>query len=389
MFILIVILAMFCLVFFLASISEDDRHSSHSSNENFSSTPSSLQIEEHFSNDKTSKKNNPFIYPDTKNYPRIHTYKVKGKNPATNRQKTTLRAAREGTPADVVGSETYLLPPYTLFIDKQSSFERPASEAQIEYAKDLDIPIPSSPSLADMKVLISRCLNEFEGDYISPELYTLAGENGTQVSLYDSTENGICAVFASSSNEICLSFFCYFVYCAIHGVWPITAPAYSSHKAVFDAFAQKYIDKSDLIDTIRSMSYAHIKYMRTHNCPDKRKLQNIQAFSLASDFLSEQLPQKTFSSWEQWKSVHGLSEQIQRQCRSYDRRISLSSVNPSTACATVHGTGGRYMTSLASCTCPDFQRRRKPCKHMYRLAYELREKSPEFETQKITTYYYL
>lgn len=90
MFILIVILAMFCLVFFLASISEDDRHSSHSSNENFSSTPSSLQIEEHFSNDKTSKKNNPFIYPDTKNYPRIHTYKVKGKNPATNRQKTTL-----------------------------------------------------------------------------------------------------------------------------------------------------------------------------------------------------------------------------------------------------------------------------------------------------------
>ena len=56
MFILIVILAMFCLVFFLASISEDDRHSSHSSNENFSSTPSSLQIEEHFSNDKTSKK---------------------------------------------------------------------------------------------------------------------------------------------------------------------------------------------------------------------------------------------------------------------------------------------------------------------------------------------
>lgn len=177
-----------------------------------------------------------------------------------------------------------MLPPYTLFIDEQSSFERPASEAQIEYAKDLDIPIPSSPSLADMKVLISRCLNEFEGDYISPELYTLAGENGTQVSLYDSTENGICAVFASSSNEVCLSFFCYFVYCAIHGVWPITAPAYSSHKAVFDAFAQKYIDKSDLIDTIRSMSYAHINICVHTTAQTKESFKISKPFLLPATF---------------------------------------------------------------------------------------------------------
>ena len=33
-------------------------------------------------------------------------------------------------------------------------------------------------------------------------------------------------------------------------------------------------------------------------------------------------------------------------------------------------TGECYEVTLDSCTCPDFKRRRKPCKHIYRLAYE-------------------
>ncbi|WP_410495784.1 SWIM zinc finger family protein [Cellulosilyticum sp. ST5] len=30
-----------------------------------------------------------------------------------------------------------------------------------------------------------------------------------------------------------------------------------------------------------------------------------------------------------------------------------------------------YMTTLEDCTCTDFKRRKRPCKHMYRLAVEL------------------
>ena len=30
--------------------------------------------------------------------------------------------------------------------------------------------------------------------------------------------------------------------------------------------------------------------------------------------------------------------------------------------------GGQYHTTLSGCTCPDFQKRKVPCKHMYYLA---------------------
>ena len=35
------------------------------------------------------------------------------------------------------------------------------------------------------------------------------------------------------------------------------------------------------------------------------------------------------------------------------------------------GRSGKYITTLESCQCGDFISRRLPCKHMYRLAYEL------------------
>lgn len=37
----------------------------------------------------------------------------------------------------------------------------------------------------------------------------------------------------------------------------------------------------------------------------------------------------------------------------------------------IGSTGQQYKVSLSSCTCPDFQHRHHPCKHMYRLAIEL------------------
>ena len=40
--------------------------------------------------------------------------------------------------------------------------------------------------------------------------------------------------------------------------------------------------------------------------------------------------------------------------------------------ATIHSkSGNEYKTTLESCTCTDFERRKSPCKHMYRLAAEI------------------
>lgn len=57
--------------------------------------------------------------------------------------------------------------------------------------------------------------------------------------------------------------------------------------------------------------------------------------------------------------------QLQRQQRALD--LKMISVNRDKKTGTIKD----YFVSLDKCTCVDFQKRRKPCKHMYRLAFEL------------------
>lgn len=46
-------------------------------------------------------------------------------------------------------------------------------------------------------------------------------------------------------------------------------------------------------------------------------------------------------------------------------------VNQDGGTADFFGHYGKYSASLFRCSCPDFRRQRKPCKHMYRLALEM------------------
>ena len=65
------------------------------------------------------------------------------------------------------------------------------------------------------------------------------------------------------------------------------------------------------------------------------------------------------------KSLHADYYQLQRQQRALDLKLdSIDVVNQT-------GKIKDYDVSLENCTCVDFERRRKPCKHMYRLAIEL------------------
>ncbi len=76
--------------------------------------------------------------------------------------------------------------------------------------------------------------------------------------------------------------------------------------------------------------------------------------------------------WAHWDlSIHQDSEQKQRQQRACAINYTPLSLDAIKGCATFRGTDSDYTTSLITCNCMDFQRHAFPCKHMYRLAYEL------------------
>ncbi len=71
--------------------------------------------------------------------------------------------------------------------------------------------------------------------------------------------------------------------------------------------------------------------------------------------------------WTDWPvEIHNDPEQIKRIDDSF--LTVLTNVNA--AEETAKAENG-YTTTLTKCTCGDFIKRHKPCKHMYRLAYEL------------------
>lgn len=76
-----------------------------------------------------------------------------------------------------------------------------------------------------------------------------------------------------------------------------------------------------------------------------------------------------FGNWD--SSIHENHEQIKRI--AYMQRIKPEnvSVNSAQKTAEIIGSSGSYDVSLDNCTCYDFQTRQLPCKHMYRLAFEL------------------
>ena len=70
--------------------------------------------------------------------------------------------------------------------------------------------------------------------------------------------------------------------------------------------------------------------------------------------------------------VNSEPEQIKRQKRAMTRHCKPLSINFDNKTGVFSASSsGTYQVTTTSCTCPDFIRRRKPCKHMYRLLDEL------------------
>lgn len=77
------------------------------------------------------------------------------------------------------------------------------------------------------------------------------------------------------------------------------------------------------------------------------------------------------TQWEQWNDIHQDPEQLKRQKSACKSEVSPVSIDFDDCSGVFHGSKTDYSTDLNECTCIDFSRRMLPCKHMYRLAYEL------------------
>lgn len=74
--------------------------------------------------------------------------------------------------------------------------------------------------------------------------------------------------------------------------------------------------------------------------------------------------------WKKWGAeIHTTSEQLDRQARAAQKDMTPISIEDDRGA--FRGSTKDYVTTLLICSCRDYALRRKPCKHIYRLAHEL------------------
>ena len=85
---------------------------------------------------------------------------------------------------------------------------------------------------------------------------------------------------------------------------------------------------------------------------------------------------------------HSRPEQQNRMDRAFEQKdkLIIQAYDTRYGIAKIQGTSlSKYLTSMQQCTCEDFWKRRKPCKHMYRLANWLDENPDTFKEMDYET----
>lgn len=77
----------------------------------------------------------------------------------------------------------------------------------------------------------------------------------------------------------------------------------------------------------------------------------------------------TFGNWEE--EIHNSELQKKRMISAASSSLTPLSVDYQEKTATFSGRHGVYQTTLNTCSCGDFLKRHLPCKHIYRLGYEI------------------
>lgn len=140
---------------------------------------------------------------------RYCTYKVRGKNPATNRQKTCYVLARDNADNDVIFSKTSFLPPYTVELA-----DRPPTEGQLQYAREHSLSLPASCT-ADDAAQISHGFPSIT-KLVSPDLIIFAGEQQIFISPYADVVYAVSATHYYLDSPDSLAFLIYVIYCVLN-----------------------------------------------------------------------------------------------------------------------------------------------------------------------------
>ena len=76
-------------------------------------------------------------------------------------------------------------------------------------------------------------------------------------------------------------------------------------------------------------------------------------------------------TWDMWANVHDNPDQKKRIESAAKAACTPILLDQTTCTGKFKGSSGNHTTALNKCSCVDFNRRKLPCKHMYRLAMEL------------------
>lgn len=77
-----------------------------------------------------------------------------------------------------------------------------------------------------------------------------------------------------------------------------------------------------------------------------------------------------FPGWHE--GIHGEPEQVKRQMPAMSGSLQPQDIDMNTKSCCFKGSAKTpYIVTLSKCTCVDFERRKLPCKHIYRLAHEV------------------
>lgn len=80
----------------------------------------------------------------------------------------------------------------------------------------------------------------------------------------------------------------------------------------------------------------------------------------------------TIPAFGPWPEQNAGPDEEKRLNSAQQSKTSPTSIDREHETGVFYGSGKLpYQTSLAACTCNDFVKRKKPCKHIYRLAMEL------------------
>ena len=108
-----------------------------------------------------------------------------------------------------------------------------------------------------------------------------------------------------------------------------------------------------------------------------KKLGNLKTSKILSISTPRYTGGPTFGEWNE--KVHHGAAQTDRFERAAHETMDLLSYNDETGAGMVRSSSGKtYVTSLDYCSCPDFDKRSRPCKHIYFLAMKMGYTSNDF-----------